>query len=143
MKKVSIIYWSCGGNIEALANIMADGAREKGAEVTVKHVADATIEDVLEADSIAFGSPAVDSTKIEQQEMRPFLDQLKDLDKENKSKNCILFATYGWIEDTFMKVWKDEMTSYGFNVIGDLAVKDSPTKTQNDIIRKLGEELVQ
>jgi hypothetical protein len=41
-----------------------------------------------------------------------------------------------------MKVWKDEMTSYGFNVIGDLAVKDSPTKTQNDIIRKLGEELV-
>lgn len=27
MKKVSIIYWSCGGNIEALANTMADGAR--------------------------------------------------------------------------------------------------------------------
>jgi flavodoxin short chain len=143
MKKVSIIYWSCGGNIEALANVMADGAREKGAEVTVKHVADATIEDVLEADSIAFGSPAVDSTKIEQQEMRPFLDQLKDLDRENKNKNCILFATYGWIEDTFMKVWKDEMTSYGFNVIGDLAVKDSPTKIQTDLIRKLGEELVQ
>lgn len=142
MKKVSIIYWSCGGNIEALANVMADGAREKGAEVTVKHVADATIEDVLEADSIAFGSPAVDSTKIEQQEMRPFLDQLKDLVQENKNKNCILFATYGWIEDTFMKVWKDEMTSYGFNVIGDLAVKDSPTKIQTDLIRKLGEELV-
>ncbi|WP_160687350.1 flavodoxin domain-containing protein [Clostridium sp. C2-6-12] len=140
MKKVSIIYWSCGGNIEALANVMADGAREKGAEVTVKHVADATIEDVLEADSIAFGSPAVDSTKIEQQEMRPFLDQLKDLVQENK--NCILFATYGWIEDTFMKVWKDEMISYGFNVIGDLAVKDSPTKIQTDLIRKLGEELV-
>ena len=143
MKKVSIIYWSCGGNIEALANVMADGAREKGAEVTVKHVADATIEDVLEADSIAFGSPAVDSTKIEQQEMRPFLDQIKDLDRENKNKNCILFATYGWIEDTFMKVWKDEMISYGFNVIGDLAVKDSPTKIQTDLIRKLGEELVQ
>ena len=142
MKKVSIIYWSCGGNIEALANVMADSAREKGAEVTVKHVADATIEDVLEADSIALGSPAVDSTKIEQQEMRPFLDQLKDLSEENKSKNCILFGTYGWIEDTFMKVWKDEMTSYGFNVIGDLAVKDSPTKTQTDIVRKLGQELV-
>lgn len=142
MKKVSIIYWSCGGNIEALANVMADGAREKGGEVTVKHVADATVEDVLEADSIAFGSPAVDSTKIEQQEMRPFLDQLKDLEQENKNKNCILFATYGWIEDTFMKVWKDEMTSYGFNVVGDLAVKDSPTKVQTDLIRQLGEELV-
>jgi len=142
MKKVSIIYWSCGGNIESLANIMADGAREKGADVTIKHVTDATLEDVLEADSIAFGSPAVDSTKIEQEEMKPFLEQLKDLNKENDSKNCILFGTYGWIEDTFMKVWKDEMKSYGFNVIGDLAVKDSPTKTQTNLIRKLGEELV-
>ena len=142
MKKVSIIYWSCGGNIEALANVMADGAREQGAEVTVKHVADATIEDVLEADSIAFGSPAMDSTKIEQEEMKPFLEQLKDLNKENDSKNCILFGTYGWIEDTFMKVWKDEMKSYGFNVIGDLAVKDSPTKKQANLIKKLGQELV-
>ena len=140
MKKVSIIYWSCGGNIEALANVMADGAREQGAEVNVKHVADATIEDVLEADSIAFGSPAVDCTKIEQEEMKPFLEQLKDLNIENK--NCILFATYGWIEDTFMKIWKDEMTSYGFNVIGDLAVKDSPTKNQTNLIKKLGEKLV-
>ena len=142
MKKVSIIYWSCGGNIEALANVMADAAREQGAEVIVKHVTDATIEDVLEADSIAFGSPAVDATKIEQQEMKPFLEQLKNLNKENKNKKCILFATYGWIEDTFMKIWKDEMSSYGFNVIGDLAVKDSPTKKQTNLIKKLGEELV-
>jgi len=142
MKKVSIIYWSCGGNIEALANIMADGAREQGAEVNIKHVTDATLEDVLDADSIAFGSPAVDATKIEQEEMQPFLQQFKEYSEKNKNKNCILFATYGWIEDTFMKIWKDEMTSYGFNVIGDLAIKDSPTKKQVDLIKELGKELV-
>ena len=142
MKKVSIIYWSCGGNIEALANVMADGAREQGAEVNIKHVTDATLEDVLDADSIAFGSPAVDATKIEQEEMQPFLQQFKEYSEKNKNKNCILFATYGWIEDTFMKIWKDEMTSYGFNVIGDLAVKDSPTKNQTNLIKKLGEKLV-
>ena len=142
MKKISIIYWSCGGNIEALANVMADGAREQGADVIVKHVTDATIEDVFEADAVAFGSPAVDSTKIEQQEMKPFLEQLKDLEEQINGEKCILFATYGWIEDTFMKIWKDEMTSYGFNVIGDLAIKDSPTKKQTNLIKKLGEELV-
>jgi flavodoxin short chain len=142
MKKVSIIYWSCGGNIEAFANAMAEGAREQGAEVNIKHVTDATLEDVLEADSIAFGSPAVDATRIEQEEMKPFLEQFKELSEKNKNKKCILFATYGWIEDTFMKIWKDEMTSYGFNVIGDLAIKDSPTKMQTNLIKKLGEELV-
>lgn len=141
MKKVSIIYWSCGGNIEALANVMAEGAEEEGAEVNVIHVADATVEDVLNSDAVAFGSPAVDATKIEQEEMKPFLEQLISFTKENKNKNCILFATYGWIEDTFMKIWKDEMTSYGFNVIGDLAVKESPTKVQSDIIKDLGRKL--
>jgi len=141
MKKVSIIYWSCGGNIEALANVMADGAREQGAEVNIKHVADATIEDVLEADAIAFGSPAVDATKIEQEEMQPFLDRLKEFNEENGNKSCILFATYGWIENTFMKIWKDEMITYGFNVIGDLAVKDSPTKEQANLIKNLGRKL--
>jgi flavodoxin short chain len=142
MKKVSIIYWSCGGNIEALANVMAAGAREQGAEVNVKHVADATIEDVLEAECIAFGSPAVDATKIEQEEMQPFLEQLKDYKEENGNKKCILFATYGWIEDTFMEIWKENMISYGFNVIADLAVKESPTKKQTNLIKELGKELV-
>jgi flavodoxin short chain len=142
MRKVSIIYWSCGGNIEALANGMADGSREQGADVTIKHVSDATLEDVLDADAIAFGSPAVDATKIEQEEMQPFLQQFKEYSEKNNNKNCILFATYGWIEDTFMEIWKDELTSYGFNVIGELAIKDSPTKSQSNRIKELGKKLV-
>ena len=40
-----------------------------------------------------------------------------------------------------MKIWKDEMISYGFNVIRDLAVKDSPTKKHSNLIRDLGKEL--
>ena len=138
MKKVSIIYWSCGGNIEVLANVMAESAREEGAEVTVKHVADATLDDVLNADAVAFGSPAADSTKIEQTEMQPFINKLSDLSNANKDKDCILFATYGWIQDTFMEIWKNQMKSFGFNLIGDLAVKESPTKAQVEYIKELG-----
>ena len=138
MKKVSIIYWSCGGNIEVLANVMAESAREEGAEVIVKHVADATLDDVLNVDAVAFGSPAADSTKIEQTEMQPFINKLSDLSNANKDKDCILFATYGWIQGTFMEIWKDQMKSFGFNLIGDLAVKESPNKEQVEYIRRLG-----
>ena len=138
MKKVSIIYWSCGGNIEVLANVMAESAREEGAEVTVKNVADATLDDVLNADAVAFGSPAADSTKIEQTEMQPFINKLSDLSSAKKEKDCILFATYGWIQDTFMEIWKNQMKSFGFNLIGDLAVKESPTKAQVEYIKELG-----
>ena len=139
MKKVSIIYWSCGGNIEVLANVMAESAREEGVEVNLKQVNDATIEDVMEADSVVFGSPAMDSTRIEQEEMQPFLKQLKELPIDNKK--CILFATYGWIENTFMKLWEDEIKSYGFNLIGSLAVKGSPNKEDVETIKKLGKEI--
>ena len=48
MKKVSIIYWSNGGNVEILANAISEGVNSKEVEVETKHVADATIEDILE-----------------------------------------------------------------------------------------------
>ena len=139
MKKVSIIYWSLGGNIEVLANVIADSAKEHGAEVILKHVADANVEDVRNADAVAFGSPAKDSTKIEQREMHPFIENLSELKFENKE--CILFATYGWIEKSFMEIWKDEMKSYGFNLVGDLSVKDSPNKKEMEYIKELGRDL--
>lgn len=143
MKKVSIIYWSCGGNIEVLANVIADSAKEHGAEVNLKHVADAEMKDIINADAVAFGSPAKNSTKIEQSEMQPFIDELSALKSEYKNKECILFATYGWIENTFMDIWKEDMKSQGFNVIGDLAVKESPTRSQVQYAKELGKMLAQ
>ena len=43
MKKVSIIYWSNGGNVEILANAISEGVNSKEVEVETKHVADANI----------------------------------------------------------------------------------------------------
>ena len=61
MKKLTIIYWSNNGNVEVLANHIAKGARQAGAEVLVKLVSDATVEDVTGADVVAFGSPSMDT----------------------------------------------------------------------------------
>lgn len=33
--KVAVVYWSGTGNTEAMANAVADGAREAGAEVSL------------------------------------------------------------------------------------------------------------
>ena len=34
MSKIAVVYWSGTGNTEAMANEVAEGAKEKGAEVT-------------------------------------------------------------------------------------------------------------
>ena len=140
MKKISIIYWSNGGNVEVLANSIAEGAKELNAEVSIKHVNDATIEDVTEVDSVAFGSPSMDNNRIEQQEMEPFINQFKLL--PNEQKKVVLFGSYGWDDGKFMVDWVQRMKDYDFNVIGSIAVKESPSDEELLQANKLGKELV-
>ena len=82
MTKVAVIYYSATGNVHALAEAVAEGAMEVGAQVRLRRVAElapadaidpnlawrayvdatadnqvATNDDVLWADGLAFGSP--------------------------------------------------------------------------------------
>lgn len=139
MKKVSIVYWSNGGNVEVLANTIAESADAAGAEVTIKHVEDANIDDVINADAVAFGSPSMDNNRIEQHEMEPFINQFKLL--PNYGKKVVLFGSYGWDEGQFMENWVVRMKDYGFDVIGDLAVRESPNQEQLNLAKELGRKL--
>lgn len=49
MAKVLVLYYSAYGHIEAMANAVADGAREAGATVDVKRVAELVPEAVAKA----------------------------------------------------------------------------------------------
>jgi NAD(P)H dehydrogenase (quinone) len=64
--KVAVIYHSATGNVRALAQALAEGAAQGGAEVRLRRVAGAapegdvevaTHDDLLWADAYAFGSP--------------------------------------------------------------------------------------
>ena len=56
MAKVLIIYHSYTGNTEEMAKAVAEGASGAG-EVTVKKAFDATADDLLACDAVAFGTP--------------------------------------------------------------------------------------
>ena len=139
MKKISVIYWSNGGNVEVLANSIAEGAKAQDAEVNIKYVHDATVEDVIESDAVAFGSPSMDNNRIEQHEMEPFINHFKLL--PNNQKKIVLFGSYGWDDGKFMVDWVQRMKDYDFNVVGSIAVKESPSEEELTEARKLGEKL--
>lgn len=139
MKKVSVVYWSNQGNVEILAENLAKGAREAGAEVTIKMVQDATIQDILEADAVALGSPSYDNNQIEQEYMAPFVKELKLLPSHNKP--LVLFGSFGWDEGKFIKDWVPVMEDYGFNIVGTIAVKETPTEEELNQVKDLGEKL--
>ncbi|WP_435788381.1 flavodoxin domain-containing protein [Clostridium sp.] len=140
MKKLTIIYWSNGGNVEVLANHVAKGAKESGAEVLVKLVSEATVEDVTTADVVAFGSPSMDNNRIEQHEMQPYIDKFKLIPIENKVTG--LFGSYGWDDGEFMNKWISLMKDYQFNVIQSLTVNEAPTNEQLVLAEEMGRNLV-
>lgn len=140
MKKVSIIYWSNGGNVEVLANTLAESLQTNEVEVKICQVSDAKVEDVVEADAVAFGSPSMDNNRIEQQEMEPFIREFKLT--PNGNKPCVLFGSYGWDDGKFMVDWVDRMKDYGFDIVGNIAVKESPSEEELEKIKELGKKLI-
>lgn len=136
MKKVAIIYWSNAGNVEVLAEKIYSGSKEAGAEVIIKLVKDAKVSDVMDADAVAFGSPSYDNNRIEQEEMEPFINQFKLL--ANNNKPLVLFGSFGWDNGEFMRDWEKRMKDYGFNIIGEVTVKESPSNAEMEAATKLG-----
>ena len=59
MSKVAVVYWSGTGNTEAMAMAVAEGAKGKGAEVSVITAAEFSAEQVSEYSAIAFGCPSM------------------------------------------------------------------------------------
>ncbi|MGB9758544.1 MAG: flavodoxin family protein [Thermoproteota archaeon] len=55
--KVLVAYDSISGNTREMAKAVANGAKNAGAEVVVKHISEVTIDDLKEFDGFAFGSP--------------------------------------------------------------------------------------
>ncbi len=115
MTKVLVLYYSMYGHIETMANAVAEGAREAGAEVTVKRVPELMTEDRARAagakldqaaeiaepselgdyDAVIFGTPTRFGNMAAQ--MRNFLDQTGKLWMDGKlvGKVGSVFASTG------------------------------------------------
>lgn len=58
MKKIAVIYFSVTGNTEAMARLVADGAKtESDTQVDLKHIDEFPAENMLEYDGLVVGSP--------------------------------------------------------------------------------------
>lgn len=114
MSKVSVIYWSGTGNTEAMANAVAEGAKEAGADVALLVVGDASVEDVLSADAVALGCPAMGAEVLEEGEMEPYVESIAEA---VKGKKVALFGSYDWGDGEWMRDWAERMSGYGAQLV--------------------------
>ena len=140
MKKTAVIYWSGTGNTEAMANAVAEGMKEAGAEVTVM-TADQVDANALSYSAIAFGCPAMGAEVLEETEFRPMFDACK---RSLGGKRVALFGSYGWGDGEWMRTWESDCDSAGVNLVCESVIcTETPDDAALEACRALGKALAE
>lgn len=140
MKKTAVIYWSGTGNTEAMANAVAEGMREAGAECAVWTPADVSADAVKELDAAALGCPAMGAEELEETEFAPMFDAVKSA---LAGKSVGLFGSYGWGDGQWMRDWVERAQGDGAQVLNGegLICNEAPDDDVQAACRKLGADL--
>ena len=139
MSKVAVVYWSGTGNTEAMAMTVAEGAKGKGAEVSVIPAAEFTAEQIGNYGAIAFGCPAMGSEVLEEMEFQPMFDEVK---RSLGGKSAALFGSYGWGDGEWMRSWEKDCDDSGLRLVCEsVTCCETPDDAALDACRALGKEL--
>lgn len=140
MSKVAVVYWSGTGNTEAMAMAVAEGAKGKGAEVSVITAAEFSPEQVGEYSAIAFGCPSMGSEQLEESEFEPMFAALEG---SLNGKKIALFGSYGWGDGQWMRDWAQRAQDDGAQLFSEegLICNETPDDDVQTACRKLGADL--
>ena len=140
MNKLAIVYWSGTGNTETMANCIAEGAREAGADVTLMGPAEFSAAKFAEYSVVAFGCPAMGAEQLEEDEVEPMF---AGLEGSLGGKKIALFGSYGWGDGAWMREWCGRCQAAGANLYDEegLTANESPNEEAREACRELGRKL--
>lgn len=139
MSKLAIVYWSGTGNTEMMANLVAEGAKKSGADVTLYSPDEFSQTIIQDYDKIAFGCPSMGSEELEDTEFEPMFSAVESLLKD---KTIGLFGSYDWGDGEWMRTWQETCKSDGTVLIDNGVIsQDAPDEETSEACRQLGAKL--
>ena len=93
MSEIKVVYWSGTGNTQTMAEAVAEGIKEAGAEGKVYEVTEVSPKDLTGDKVVALGCPAMGSEVLEEDLLSPLWKSWKRVWRE---KVVGLFGAYGW-----------------------------------------------
>ncbi len=140
MDKVNIIFWSGTGNTAVMAGEIAEGVKETGKEAAVIPVSEADIEELKQAKAFALGCPSMGDEVLEESEMEPFMQALES---EISGKQILLFGSYGWGNQEWMRDWEKRIADAGAVVVdgGGITANYEPDAETKEELREAGRVL--
>lgn len=116
MSKAAIVYWSGTGNTAAMANAIASGMKQAGAEVDMFEVTATSASAIRGYDKIAFGCPSMGDEVLEEMDFEPFFTEIES---SLSGKKVALFGSYGWGDGQWMRDWFKRTDATGANILGE------------------------
>lgn len=139
MSKIAVVYWSGTGNTEQMANAVAEGAKEAGAEVSTLTADQFSAAKVAEFDAIAFGCPAMGAETLEEDEFEPMFT---GCESALSGKKLALFGSYGWGDGEWMRTWEESAGNAGAILACDsVMANEEPDDEAKTACRNLGQTL--
>ena len=140
MDKIYVVFWTQGGNTQAMAEAIGEGIRAAGKGAEVVFVTGADIEALKAAPKFALGCPAMGAEVLEEAEMEPFVC---DVEGFASGKKIALFGSYGWGDGEWMRDWTTRMEAAGATVLNGegLICHETPDEDGLNACRELGRQL--
>ena len=140
MSKIAVVYWSGTGNTQAMAEAVAEGASQAGAEVTVFEAVDFSPEQMGAFDAVAFGCPSMGAEQLEESEFEPMFTECEPM---LSGKRIALFGSYGWGDGEWMRNWEQTCTADGAVLACDSVIcNEAPDEEGVEACKMLGKALV-
>ena len=105
MSEVIVAFWTGTGNTAEMAEYVAEGIREGGAEAKVVSVDDISAADLKDAAAFALGCPSMGVEQLEESTMEPFVEEVCGF---ASGKTIGLFGSYGWGDGEWMRNWEED-----------------------------------
>ena len=139
MSKIAVVYWSGTGNTEMMANQVAEGAKQAGADVALFTAADFDSNQMDEFSAIAFGCPSMGAEQLEESEFEPMFAACE---KKLTGKNIALFGSYGWGDGEWMRTWEETCRNDGANLVCESVIcNEQPDAEAEEACAALGKAL--
>ena len=138
--QINVVYWSGTGNTEAMAKLIAQGAQDAGAAVSLMEVSKADAS-ALDAEVLALGCPSMGAEVLEESEFEPFIASIEG---KVGGKKLALFGSYGWGDGEWMRDWTERMKKAGAVLAAEsLIVNEAPDGESAEQCTAFGKAIAQ
>ena len=139
MSKVAVVYWSGTGNTEQMAQQVAEGAKQAGAQAVLLTAAEFDADQMDAFSAVAFGCPSMGSEELEDTEFAPMFQGVLGL---LAGKKVGLFGSYGWGDGEWMRTWQQDVRDAGVPLVSDgVIANEEPDDEAAEACRALGASL--